>query len=376
MVIGIDAGPLLGQGGISRYVTPLIEALCARRDVSDVELVLRRSWRHHAGVTHLRRLAPVTQIAMPDRLLSMWWKHVQSPFPIAHALWNRFDLYLDTCLMPPVLGHGRVLAVVYDLIPLRLPDLFPDHERFRDKLEELCRRAALLIAISHRTKADLVELLGIDPGRVAVVYPGRTHGNADPDPVQMSTVLHRYGIAGPYVLYVGALGPHKNVTMLVQAYEQARRDGALQAKLVLVGGHEWGRATLQAIAACPAKRDIILTGFVPDEDLFCLYAGADLFVFPSWYEGFGLPVLEAMTYGVPVLVSDGGALPEVAGDAGVIVAPNKPETWAQELTRLMNNATVRQTLGERSRTQAGRFSWTQSAELLSTLFEQVHRGAG
>jgi len=374
MLIGIDAGPLLGHGGISRYVSPLVSAFCAQKGASHVELVLRRSWRHHAGVTRLRQLAPVTEVGAPDRLLAFWWEHMQSPFPAGGTLWKRFDLYLDTCLMGPVLTHGKLLTVVYDLIPLRLPELFPEHEQFRAKVSRLCQVSERLIAISHRTAQDLAEIMNVHPSRITVLHPGQSTDN-EAAPGRTRTVLNKYGIAGPYILYVGAMGPHKNVGRLVEAFEIAKATGTVRAKLVLVGGTEWGGATLARIEASSAKRDIVVVGFVPDGDLPHFYAGAEMFVFPSLYEGFGLPVLEAMGQGLPVLASTEGALPEVIGEAGVLVDPKEPEAWAYELVRLMRDSALRQQLSQRSREQAARFSWGRSAPQLEALFEEVHQGA-
>lgn len=374
MVVGIDAGPLLGQGGISRYVTPLIRRLLTTGTSTAFELLLRRSWKDQTTGSDLDELAPLSRISTPDRLLSFWWDRFDAPFPLQRTLWNRLDLYFDTCLMGPILGQGKVIALVYDLIPLRLPELFTDHRTFRNRIERVCRRATALVAISAQTKQDLIDLLGIDPAKISVIYPGTLEAVAMPDRIRIGTVLHKHRIAGPYLLYVGALGPHKNVATLVQAYERARVTGSLAAKLVIVGGHTWGRSTLDRVAHSPVKEEVILTGFVPDEELFCLYAGADLFLFPSLYEGFGLPVLEAMAYGLPVLTSNTGALPEAIGEAGISVDPRDSDAWAGNMVRIMGDADLRRTMAQQSLRQAGRFSWTRSVERLQGLFEQVHQG--
>lgn len=372
MVVGIDAGPLLGRGGISRYVTPLIRRLLAGGASATFELLFRRSWRNQT--TDLGGLAPVSRISTPDRLLSFWWDRFAAPCPLQRTLWNRFDLYLDTCLMGPVLGHGKVIALVYDLIPLRLPELFVEQRRFRNRMERICRRAAALVAISAQTKQDLIGLMGIDPAKITVVYPGPADILTMPDPARTTAVLRKHRIGNPYLFYVGSLGSHKNVEMLIGAYERARRAGSLMAQLVIAGSHTWGRSTLDCLARSPVRDDIILTGFVSDEELSCLYAGADLFVFPSLYEGFGLPVLEAMTYGVPVLASNAGALPEVVGEAGITVDPRDPDAWAGNMARIMDDVDLRRTMGGQSRAQAERFSWSRSVDRLRGLFEQVHGG--
>lgn len=374
MVVGIDAGPLLGQGGISCYVTPLIRRLLATGASTAFELLLRRSWQSRSVDSEWSALAPLTRISIPDRMLSCWWDRFNAPFPLQRTLWNRLDLYLDTCLMGPVLGCGKVITLVYDLIPLRLPDLFADHRRFRTRMERVCARATALIAISAQTKRDLVDLMGIDPAKISIIHPGALEASAVPDRTRIDTVLRKHRLSGAYLLYVGSLGPHKNVTTLVEAYERARTGGSLAAQLVIVGGHTWGRSTLDRVARSPVKEDIILTGFVPGEDLSCLYAGADLFLFPSLYEGFGLPVLEAMAYGLPVVASNTGALPEAIGEAGMTTDPRDPDAWAERMVRIMGDPDLRRTMARRSLRQAGRFSWANSADRLQGLLESVHRG--
>ena len=371
MLIGIDAGPMIGHGGISEYVGSLMRKLVIDDHRNQYRLVFRRSWSHLSGLRECEQVAPIVRLSMPDRFMSLWWDRMNCSLPVHRALWNSLDVYLSTCLMTPILPRGQVVSVIYDLIPLRLPTLFPHHADFRQRVHRICARSAVLVTISQCTKDDLVELLGIDPAKIHVVYPGRHPQWDSIAPACIATVTQRYGIVGPYILYAGSLGRHKNVEALLRAYQLARVEGSLGATLVIAGSRRWGKDVLRLVETLELHENVIFTDYVAGEALHALYAGADLFVFPSLYEGFGLPVLEAMSCGTPVLVSKSGALPEVIGEAGLAVNAEDPRTLADAIIRVMGNAELRLHMREAGLRQAERFSWTRSADQLRLLLEQT-----
>lgn len=373
MRVGIDAGPLLGHGGISGYVGPLLRTLLTTDRETGYHLILRRGWLNHEGVDGLDGLGPVTRLRVPDRLLFFWWNRLGSPFPVPRGMWGSLDLFLATCLVAPILPRGQVISIVYDLIPLRLPALFAGHERFRRQVERVVDRSAAVIAISGRTRQDLIEVLGADPARVRVIYPGRSESFRPVPPPRAVEVTGRLGIRGPYVLYVGAFGPHKNVPTLLRAYERARLEGGLAARLVLVGSPRWGQEVVSVLETLRVRDDVLLAGPVPAEDLPAIYSGAEVFVFPSRYEGFGLPVLEAMACGAPVIVSRGGALPEVAGEAGCTVDPDDEGALAAAICRIVGEPETRERLRAAGLERASRFSWAKSAADLAALLREVAR---
>jgi glycosyltransferase involved in cell wall biosynthesis/SAM-dependent methyltransferase len=373
MRIGIDAGPLLGQGGISGYVSPLVRSLLAMDPETRYQLVLRRGWLAQETAGALDALAPVTRVPVPDRLLTFWWDDLGWTLPFQRSLWGSLDVFLATCLFAPVLPQGRVVSIVYDLTPLRLPGLFAENGQFRRAVERLLRRSAAVVVISERTRQDLVELLGADPARLRVIYPGRGEAFRPVPRDQAAEVARRLGIRGRYILYVGALGPHKNVPTLLRAYQRARREGGLAAELVVAGSPRWGGETLAVMESLEVRDGIVLAGPVSPEDLPALYSGADLFVFPSRYEGFGLPVLEAMACGTPVIVSNRGALPEVAGEAGCYVDPDDEAALAAAMCRIFGEPEVRARMAAAGLERAACFSWARSAADLLALFREVAR---
>jgi len=370
--IGVDAGPLLGTGGISEYVGPLVRTLLDSDASAQYQLVLRKSWATQAAIRELQILAPVTPLRIPDRLLSLWWNTLERPIPFHSRLWQDLDVFLATCLLAPILTAGKVVSIVYDLIPLRLPSLFPQREEFRRQILRVLRRSTTILAISERTKQDLVELLGEDPSRVITVYPGRAQHLRPVPSTEQLQVSRRYGVQGPYILYVGSLGPHKNVAILLRAYEKARLEGGISCQLVLVGSDRWGADVIRVLETLRVCKDIILTGFVPAADLPALYSGAMCFVFPSLYEGFGLPVLEAMACGRPVIASNRGALPEVVGSAGILVDPLDVDALAGAICDLANAPARRAELSNRALSRAATFSWDRSAAMVMTV---LHRSA-
>jgi glycosyltransferase involved in cell wall biosynthesis len=371
MLIGIDAGPMIGHGGISEYAGSLMKRLITGDHDNQYRLVFRRSWCHLPAVRKCEQLAPIVRLSTPDRFMSLWWDRMNCSLPVNRAFWKSLDLYLSTCLLTPILPRGLVVSVIYDLIPLRLPTLFPHHADFRELVIRICARSAVLVTISHCTKNDLVELLGIDPAKIHVVYPGRPSQRASIGPACIATVTQRHGIVGSYILYAGSLGRHKNVEALLRAYHFARRDGPLAATLVIAGSRRWGTDVLRLVETLELHEHVIFTDYVTDEDLQALYAGAEMFVFPSLYEGFGLPVLEAMSCGTPVVVSKSGALPEVIGEAGLAVNAEDHRTLAEAIIRVMGNADLRLRMREAGLRQAESFSWNRSAEQLRLLLEQT-----
>lgn len=375
LTIGIDAGPLLGRGGISGYVAPLVRQLARGEQRARIRLLLRRGWASADAARSLSQLAPTCTTRVPDAWLNWWWDHVGTGFPVGRGVWNGLDCFLATCLMAPVLPGGKVAAIIYDVIPLKLPALFPEHRAFRATMERLLDRSDLLIAISARTKQDVIELFGVDDARIRVIYPGRNPEFRPQEEPCIAAVAAGHRIPGPYLLYVGAHGPHKNVPTMLRAYEQARRRGELKADLVLVlrAGLEQTRALVDRLAV---KASVHCLGEVPDEDLPPLYAGAECTLVPSRYEGFGLPVLEAMSCGSPVITSNAGAIPEVAGGAGWEVAPDDVDGWAQAMCRMAGDHRLRGECRRKGLAQAARFSWEASASDLLDALTGLSRRAG
>jgi glycosyltransferase involved in cell wall biosynthesis len=270
-----------------------------------------------------------------------------------------------------------VVLIAYDLVPLRFPQLYgQDQPLLTIRIRRGLERAAAIIAISESTKRDYVALLGADPARIHVIYPGiDDRFGMTTDQAMSEIVLSRHGIRRPYLLYVGTLGPHKNVGMLVRVFRRLKRARGLPHQLVLCGRARWGRDVVDAAQDLIGAGDCVVLDFVPATELPHLYRGAEAFAFLSLYEGFGLPPLEAMACGVPVVASNAGSLPEAVGDAGLLVSPTDEDAIEDALFRAVTDSNLRTELRARGYRQAARYSWSETARQTLKVFAHVCRSS-
>ncbi|MDX1665250.1 MAG: glycosyltransferase family 1 protein, partial [Candidatus Promineifilaceae bacterium] len=236
----------------------------------------------------------------------------------------------------------------------------------------VARRAAAVITVSEHARQDLIRILGLPPEKVHVVYAAAPEHFAPVcDAHDLASVRRKYGLPAQFLLYVGTLEPRKNLRRLVRAMRQIRQYG-LPHKLVLVGATGWQIEELyREIEAQEMKDDVLFTGYVPDEDLPALFSLATLFVFPSLYEGFGLPPIEAMACGAPVLSSNRSSLPEVCGDAAYLVNPEDEEELVDALVALLSDGARRAEMTARGLKRAGTFSWRRAARETASIYRSV-----
>jgi glycosyltransferase involved in cell wall biosynthesis len=235
-------------------------------------------------------------------------------------------------------------------------------------------RAQHVLADSASTRRDLIDRLGVAPERVTVVYPG-VEERFRPQPGDATArVRQRYQVGdGPFILGVGTLEPRKNWPGLIRAWTLMRQASGLPHRLVIAGGKGWlAQDIFTAAQASPFSRDIVFTGFVDDADLPALYAAAGVFAFPSRYEGFGIPVVEAMACGTPVVCADNSSLPEAAGDAALLVTAGDDGALAAALQRLIEDTALAASLRRAGLAHAARFTWHSAAAVLWQTYQQVY----
>jgi len=302
------------------------------------------------------------------------------PFP---RLWTHLRLSWEMMTRPPdvlfvpahvlPIIHPRCsLVTVHDLGYLYYPEAHPPFQRWylRWSTAYNAWAATHVIADSETTKQDLVQHCRTPAGKISVVYPGRDESLV---PVENQTLIEavkaRYGLSRPYVLYLGTLQPRKNLVRLVEAWAKASVRGY---QLVLAGKKGWLYENLfRRVRELGLENSVIFPGYVPRTDLAPLLSGAAAFILPSLYEGFGFPVLEAMSCGTPVICSNLSSLLEVAGDAALLVDPTDTEALAAALIRLLEDTRLRAELQERGFRQTRRFSWTTCAQQIMALLEMV-----
>ena len=281
----------------------------------------------------------------------------------------------------PLRATCRRVVTVHDLGYLYFPRAHPWHQRLYLDLSTRwnARAAAHLLADSQATKADLVARYSTPPEKITVAYPGRDERLAPVrDPALVEAVKTRYGITGDYFLYLGTLQPRKNLLRLVAAFAHLiTQSPHLQiSKLILAGKRGWLYDDLFAqVHRLGLEGRVLFPGYVPDEDKAALLSGALAFVFPSLYEGFGLPVLEAQACGCPVITSITSSLPEVAGDAALLVDPGDTSAIAAAMQQVATDPTLRENLIERGFANVRRFSWTACAQSVLGVIEQCAEDA-
>ncbi len=347
---------LINRTGLGRYAAELQPALEARPDVSVLPI---RAVRHMAASRPGR-------IAQGLRREALYY-----PEGFARAA-RRIGAQLVHLPTPaPVRAAGMPLVVtVLDLLPLRHPELFTRQTRAHTHLYvPFVRRATRLIVPSHYTRAEAIELLRVPPDRVVVIPIGHAP-RFSPRPVDRDA-LAELGIGERYVLTVGTLEPRKNLVTVLRAFRRVA-DAVPDVDLVIAGGRGWRNDAFESeLGGAGAARRVRLTGFVSDEQLVDLYAGAACFVFPSLAEGFGLPPLEAMACGAPVIASDRTALPEVVGDAALLVDPRDPVALAAQIVRVLDDSQLAAGLREAGVERARGFTWAATAAATERVYREA-----
>jgi len=276
-------------------------------------------------------------------------------------------------ILPPFC-NCRTVATIPDIAHEHYPEFFSTFEALRSKalIRRSAERADHVITVSEYSKNDICKTYHIEPEKITVTHEGAgTEFFPRDKEVCREQVARKYGIQAPFLLYVGRLQERKNLRRLLSAFARVKQMGAEQ-KLVLVGKKDWMLGSIQAHAESLGLQDsVISTGYVSSEDLPVFYNAAEAFVFPSIFEGFGLPVIEAMACGLPVLTSYGSSLEEIAGDAAVLADPWSEESITQALGRLLTEPSLRQKLGQAGLSRSAEFSFKKAAEQTVNVYERV-----
>lgn len=362
------------NAGIAKIIYRLVQEL-QRLDRSNCYTVLLSEgvWPEElAGVENFR-LLQVPGIPPGSRGKRVLWE--QSALP----LWLR-RLGADVVHAPvnvvPLASPTPSVVTVHDLSFLLVPERFPASQRRYLRLFAALtiRRARRVMTDSEHTRRDVIRLLGADPERVVTVYPGLDPEFAPcPDAERVAAFRRERGLGERPILFLGTLEPRKNVDKLVRAYALLRAQGLLAGqRLVLGGGRGWFyQAIFDTIRALGLDNEVCLPGYVPAEELPLWYNSAEVFVYPSAYEGFGLPPLEAMACGVPVITSNRSSLPEVVGDAGICVPPGDVAALAEALRRVTGDPELRARMRARGLAQAHRFRWEDTARRALDVYERA-----
>ncbi len=384
MVIGVDLRPInTGEkSGVEEYTVNLLKHLFFIDRKNQYKLFVNSFFPPKLNFNKLKHFKNVEiQIfSYPNKLLNSSFLLYQHPK--IDRLLGGIDVFFSPNIIFTSLSRAcKQVITFHDLSFYRHPEFFSLKRRIWHKfvLPGLqARRANRVIAVSKSTRNDLLRLYNLHPKQIKVIYSGvlnqfKPRGK---DPIPRADFEKKYNLPSKFILYLGTIEPRKNLEGLILAFNQLKQRLNTDYKLVIAGKPGWLYQDVYKLAGhSPYNRDIIFTGFIDSLDKPYLYRLAEVFVYPSFYEGFGFPPLEAMASGTPVISSNISSLPEVVGDAGLLVDPYNINELTEALFQLLTNFKLRTTIAQKGIERAKRFNWLQTAKQTLNLFEEVSRGS-
>ncbi len=381
MKIGFDGRYIFeekgGVAGLRQYSTRLLAAMADIAPNNSYLLYLRHSVLSQtfaaspiAGKNALQtRVVAGRSRKMPTAL----WFQTALPSALHH---DQPDILHCPDFLTPFWNFGRripTIITIHDLNVLRFPANFTGRTYWAWRLQAqiASRRAALVLTVSQASKQDIIKLLKVPAHKIRVTLEASGPGFEPSSPNEIARIKTKYGLE-QYIFWVGSLMPQKNLERLLRAFALLKKTDPIPHKLVLGGQSAWGSQQYRSlISDLGLDGEVLLPGFVPPTDLAPLYSGADLFVFPSLYEGFGLPPLEAMACGTPVAVSDVSSMPEVAGEAAVYFNPLDTSSIAAAMKRVLSDPPLSAELKNQGIARAATFSWHQTAQETLAAYESI-----
>ncbi len=368
----LSFGPTYRGAGISWYIRNLIPAL-RQVDERHTFTVFLGDSRLPAEFAPGPRFRPVVSRFPTVRpAVRILWEQLAQP---VLAATDRVDVLHALGYVQPLACPCRSVVTVHDLSFLLFPQYFNRINRlYLSHLTRLStRRSDRVIAVSESTKRDLVRLIGLPPEKIDVVHSAIQAGfQPIGDAALLRDFRRRHGLDDPFILFISTLEPRKNAERLILAYARLRQTGRVSHKLVLAGAKGWRYEGIFArVEELGLGKDIIFPGFVPPVDIPLWYNCADLFVYPSLYEGFGSPPLESMACGTPVVASSGSSLPEVVGDAALLVEPTDVNALADAIWRILSDPSLRAELVQKGLRRVRQFSWEETARRTVQVYENT-----
>ncbi len=373
MHIGINYTSALKQGGgIGRYTRGLVNAL-ARLDLRNRYTLIVSKDSPLSALPSLPHNFTLKTLPLSERLLTILWHRLD--FPLSIDRWSGpFDLFHSPDFVLPPLRKTPGILTVHDLSFIQHPDgAVPKLRRWLNKVvPDSVNRACHILADSQSTQKDLVTLLNVEPNKISIVGAGiESRFKPITDVSTLDRIRKKYRLPERFVLGLGTLEPRKNYEGLIEAFNLLQSNHP-DLHLVIAGGKGWLYDSIfEAAAQSPAAKRIHLIGFVADEDLPALYSLAQVFAFPSYYEGFGIPVLEAMACGAPVVAANNSSLPEIVGEAAILLPATDTAALADAVGQFLLHSSLREEYCKLGIEQAKKFTWEAAAKKLLTVYQRL-----
>ena len=374
MRIGFDiSAQSLPRSGMGQYQYHLLKHLL-KIDHNNFYHLYAFNFRNRQRFKEIRFPAKnykIQALPIPQRLIISWWMMMRKPY--LDQLIKKCDVHHLSEICIPPFKKTKTVAFIHDLTTI----LFPKHHKksnvfLHSKRFKRIHKVDAVLTNSESTKKDIIQHLKIKPEKIFVTYLGADDRFRPMNESEVESVLQKYNLKKPYILFVGTLEPRKNVETLVSAFDQLKKKHQIPHQLVLVGQKGWlYKNIFKAIESSPNKTDIRHTDYVSDADLPALINGAEVFSYPSFYEGFGLPVLEAMQCGTPVITSNISSMPEVGGEACLYINPESTDELAEKIYSVINNDNLQKDLSEKGIERAKFFSWEKCAKETLKVYETI-----
>ncbi len=376
MKIAIDVRTVLpNRSGVGNYVLHLIQNL-RQVDPDPIYYFLAQK-KNLSLLGHLAREQNpfLTLFSHENHPLSDFWEHFILPLRLKEMGIHVF--HGPASLIPFRKDHCGLVVTIHDLVAFLFPETIPLKygAYMRYLLRQAVKKADRIIAVSNHTKQDLINILKVPLEKIVVIHEASSPVFYPQDKQEVQALLKKnYGITKKFIYHLGNIEPRKNLIVLLEAFTLVCREFGDQYQLVVSGQRGWLTGSLNRFFRnYPVRDQVFFTGYVPAEHIPLFMNGAELFVFPSLYEGFGLPVLEAMSCGTPVISSNCSSIPEIIGSAGLLVDPTKIKDLADRIIELLSNSDLRRRLSQLGIKQASRFSWIEAARQSLDVYRSVEK---
>ena len=375
--IGIDGrGILKTIDGITRYSLNLIRSL-SEIDTTNKYFIFKNSWRKRK-IVDARNFQEI-EVDFPHLSMKSLFHF---PFLIKHF---NLDIFHSPFFIAPLWNVNNLIITVHDLMALTFPNFFGGRSYIKEKgaywyhrtfVPLSIKKAKRIIAVSQNTKMDLINHLHIDPKKISVIYEAVDEQfKKNHTVIELEKFKRDKGLPANYLLYAGTMKPYKNIQLIISALKILKQKGELKYKLLIAGRKDRFFPTVyKEVKDRNLVDDVDFLDYVSDDELPLIIKCADIFIFPSLYEGFGLPALEAMSLGVPTIVSNTSSLPEVVGDGAMIVDPHDPQDLSQAVVSLLKDGDLRKKLSQKGIERSKAFSWRKTAKETLNIYLDVYNG--